>query len=85
MHDDDPGYDAVMNLFRHKCVRCFAPAVTVHEIYPKGMSSDKAALDMDNRVCLCSLCHSWAHLMGTKNSIPALLEARERALGFWTR
>lgn len=74
--------DRIISLFNGRCGRCMvAPAVTVHEIIPKGINSKEAAMDEQNRIALCAACHDWAHLVGTNKSIPELIACREKALG----
>jgi 5-methylcytosine-specific restriction endonuclease McrA len=55
-------------------VRCNARAVTIHEIIPR--SHGNGTMELDNRIPICATCHEWAHSVGTKTSIPVLLQYR---------
>ena len=75
--------DLVLKIFDGRCVRCGRPTNVVHEIVP--ISNGKKYLAIKNRVPLCDFpyensCHSWAHGIGTRNSIPILLEKRAEFL-----
>jgi len=79
----DKDRDFILWLFDNKCVRCGRPAWQIHEIIP--ISHGKEHLLPKNRVPLCysldgESCHSWAHDIGTKNSIPILQTKRKEFL-----
>lgn len=68
----------ILWLFHGKCLKCGKPTVVIHEIIP--VSHGKVALHWTNRVPLCDNHHSWAHDIGTNNSIPILQELRWKFL-----
>ena len=57
-------------LYRRKCVRCRKPYNHIHEIIPKSRNVNWR--EVSNRIPLCLECHTWAHVIGTKNSAPIL-------------
>ena len=65
--DNDPDWDILMSLFGFRCIRCNAPAVTIHEIEPKSHGR-KNAMQFDNRVAICAECHEWCHRYNTKGN-----------------
>jgi 5-methylcytosine-specific restriction endonuclease McrA len=79
MTSNDEYYDFVMEMFRHKCVRCGRNAVNVHEIIPRSRLPKKWMLP-ENRVAICLSCHFWAHRRGAKSSAEELRELREKRL-----
>jgi 5-methylcytosine-specific restriction endonuclease McrA len=70
--------DMYLRIFDGRCVRCGKPTKTLHEIIP--ISHGAKSLAGKNRVPLCTQCHSWAHDVGTKISIPILQEERNEFL-----
>lgn len=73
-NDDEELYE----LFHGRCVRCNQRAVTIHEIIPR--SHGKGTMEKENRIPICAECHSWAHDIGTKTSIPVLQQYRNDAI-----
>lgn len=72
----DRDRDFILWLFDSRCVRCGnTRALHIHEIVP--ISNGKKTLHWKNRIPLCWLCHSWAHDIGTKKSIPILQTKRK--------
>lgn len=79
----DQTRELVLKIFDNKCIMCGRPTKEVHEIIP--ISHGKKYLAVKNRVPLCgfpsdSSCHEWAHKVGTRKSIPVLLEKRAEFL-----
>jgi len=72
-------HDEVLELFRHKCVRCGRHTYIVHEIVPKSRLP-KTWMMPENRVPLCDLCHAWAHQRGAASSAQELRELRTKRL-----
>ena len=75
--------ELVLMIFDSRCILCGRYTREVHEIVP--ISHGKKALAVKNRVPLCgfpndSNCHAWAHNVGTRKSIPILLEKRAEFL-----
>ena len=75
--------ELVLKIFDNKCIMCGRPTKEVHEIIP--ISHGKKYLAVKNRVPLCGNGskdnhHDWAHRIGTRNSIPTLLEKRAEFL-----
>lgn len=68
----------ILWLFDERCVRCWAPSRTIHEIEP--ISHGSHATNWKNRVVICKTCHNWAHDVGTKISIPILKALRQEFL-----
>jgi 5-methylcytosine-specific restriction endonuclease McrA len=66
--------EPILWLFDSRCVNCGIRTNVIHEIKP--VSHGKSSLHWKNRVTLCQRCHSWAHDVGTNNSIPILQEKR---------
>jgi len=79
MSSKDYYYDFVMEIFRHKCVRCGRKAVTVHEIIPRSRLPKKWVLP-ENRVAICAECHYEVHRYGAASSAEELRELREKRL-----
>ena len=46
-------------LFHERCIVCGRSSRIVHEIIPR--SSGKIAINLDNMVVLCSVCHDQVH------------------------
>lgn len=65
----------LLEYFHHKCVRCSAPAVTIHEIIPRSMG--KVSQDRKNKVALCANCHFIVHEFGTGYYREELTRLRE--------
>lgn len=78
----DKDREFIFWLFDNKCIRCGRPTNIIHEIVP--ISHGKSSLHWKNRVPLCDsepmFCHTWAHGVGTNNSIPILQEKRKQFL-----
>ena len=75
--------ELVLKIFDYRCIMCGVPTREVHEIEP--ISHGKKSLAVRNRVPLCGFGsqhnhHDWAHRIGTRNSIPILLEKRAEFL-----
>lgn len=66
--------ERILKVFDYKCVMCGRPTNVIHEIVP--ISHGRKYLAIKNRVPLCEKHHSWAHDIGTNNSIPELQFAR---------
>lgn len=73
----------IYGMFHGRCVRCNSKAVTIHEIIPR--SHGNGTMDIENRVPVCADCHSWAHDVGTKNSIPILQQYRKDILASYDK
>lgn len=69
----------IFEIFHFKCIRCSAPAVTLHEIYPKS-KRPKDWMRPENRVPVCHRCHQVAHRTGTKISAPIFTILRKLRL-----
>lgn len=67
----------VMEIFHHRCVRCFEFASDVNEIIPRSRTKN-AVYDSVNRVPLCRACHEWYHHDGVTEE--KMEELRELAL-----
>ena len=79
----DQTRELVLKIFDNKCIMCGRPTKEVHEIIT--ISHGKKHLAVKNRVPLCGNGskdnhHDWAHRIGTRNSIPVLLEKRAEFL-----
>lgn len=74
----DKDRDFILWLYDNSCIMCGRPTNTIHEVIP--VSHGKIALQVNNRVTLCQKDHSWAHDIGTNNSIPILQEKRKEFL-----
>lgn len=74
----DPSELKLLEIFKHRCVKCQRPFDTIHECVPR--SQGKSSMDFDNRVPICTDCHDWAHRVGTKVSALILLDLREKRL-----
>ena len=72
----DPDYGIIWNRFNGRCVRCNAPAVTIHEIHFR--SEGKASMNIENRIPLCASCHFWAHERDKKNRQAELISCKNR-------
>lgn len=74
----DQDRDYLLWLYDRKCIVCGVFTNVLHEVVP--ISHGKVALHPNNRVTLCQTHHSWAHDVGTRNSIPILQEKRKEFL-----
>ena len=74
----DGDREIIFEMFRHRCIRCFAYAVTIHEIHFR--SEGKRAYLLENRVPLCDDCHQWAHAGQKRERQVELTKLREEAL-----
>lgn len=75
----DKDRDYILWLYDNQCIICGAHhTITIHEVIP--VSHGKVALQINNRVTLCQKHHSWAHDIGTNNSIPILQQKRKEFL-----
>lgn len=74
----DKDREVILKVFDRKCVVCGKLTNVIHEIKP--ISSGRKSLAIKNRVPLCRTHHSWAHDVGTNNSIPILQEKRAESL-----
>ena len=50
--------------YNERCIVCGRHSRIVHEIIPR--SSGKIAVNIDNMVVLCNLCHDYAHSVGSQ-------------------
>ena len=73
--NDEEVKQKVREFFGFRCLLCFKPAWTVHEIIPR--SAGKKALEFDNRVVLCNDCHDKVHSK-MSHYIPLLQEKRKK-------
>ena len=64
-------------LFHERCVVCGRYSRIVHEIIPRA--SGEIAINLDNMVVLCNICHDHAHSVGSKISEETLLIYRDKA------
>jgi len=76
---DDIYHNDVLELFHHRCIKCPRPTEIVHEIVPRSRRP-KTWMSPENRVSLCSECHSWAHERGARASAEELTFLREKRL-----
>ena len=65
-------------LFHERCVVCGRYSRIVHEIIPR--SSGKIAINLDNMVVLCNICHDQAHCVGSEVAEETLKLYREDAI-----
>ena len=73
----------IYNMFHGRCIRCNSKAVAIHEIIPR--SHGKESMNIENYAPVCADCHSWAHDIGTKNSIPILQQYRKDVLASYDK
>ncbi len=66
------------------CIRCEAPAVTLHEIIPRSLYPEWYT-DVFNSVPICQKCHTWAHLNGEASRAKLREKAVKRLqmIGAW--
>jgi 5-methylcytosine-specific restriction endonuclease McrA len=64
-------------LFHERCVVCGRYSRIVHEIIPR--SHGKVAINLDNMVVLCNICHDHAHSVGSEVSEETLKLYRDGA------
>ena len=57
---------------------CGRHSLIVHEIIPR--SHGKVAINIDNMVVLCNLCHDYAHSVGSKVAQEVLQLYKEEAI-----
>jgi len=69
------------DLYHEKCVICSRSSRIVHEIIPR--SSGKIAINLENMVVLCGMCHDWAHSVGSKIAEKTLKIYKQRAIKRW--
>lgn len=66
------------------CIRCQAPAVTLHEIIPKSLYPEWYT-DVFNSVPICQKCHEWAALNGeaSRAKLREMVVKRLQRIGVW--
>ncbi len=64
--------------YHERCIVCGRHSLIVHEIIPR--SHGKIAINIDNMVVLCNICHDHAHSVGSKVSQETLNIYKERAI-----
>ena len=66
------------------CIRCQAPAVTLHEIIPRSLYPEWYT-DVFNSVPICQKCHAWAHLNGeaSRAKLREMAVKRLQMIGMW--
>jgi 5-methylcytosine-specific restriction endonuclease McrA len=65
-------------LYKERCIVCGRHSRIVHEIIAR--SSGKVAINIDNMVILCDLCHDYAHSMGSNVAEEMLQLYRQDAI-----
>ncbi|MFA9409405.1 MAG: HNH endonuclease [Candidatus Dadabacteria bacterium] len=65
-------------LFHERCIVCGRHSRIVHEVIPR--SSGKIAINLDNMVVLCNICHDHAHSVGSEISEETLLIYRNKGI-----
>lgn len=55
----DPLWDEVWEELGGVCVMCLNPASSIHEVIPRSKLPNAALLDKNNRVTLCTPCHTY--------------------------
>jgi 5-methylcytosine-specific restriction endonuclease McrA len=81
---DDPGYDAIWQSMGGKCVVCGKPAVTIHEIVPKGRCVGDWRVP-ENRITVCCGCHEMIHLEGSREWEDQLRRLRLKAVAKYAK
>jgi len=64
--------------YNERCIVCGRHSRIVHEIIPR--SSGKIAVNIDNMVILCGLCHDYAHSVGSQVAEEVLELYRQHAI-----
>ena len=64
--------------YNERCIVCGRHSRIVHEIIPR--SSGKIAVNIDNMVVLCNLCHDYAHSVGSQVAEKVLKLYRQDAI-----
>ena len=66
-------------VYENRCARCGTPSKVIHEIEPRSLRPADW-WELDNMVVLCSVCHTWAEELGTRERADELRQCRERVL-----
>lgn len=74
----------IFEQFHFKCVRCSAPAVTLHEIHPRS-KRPKDWMTPENRIPVCHKCHQTIHRYGTRIYAGILIVLRKERLKEYAR
>lgn len=69
--------------YHEKCIVCGRHSQIVHEIIPR--SSGKIAINLENMVILCNLCHDYAHSCGSEVAEETLKLYQQKALRRWQK
>ena len=69
------------DFYHEKCIVCGRRSRIVHEIIPR--SSGNIAINLDNMVVLCELCHGYAHSVGSEVAEETLKLYQQRAIKRW--
>lgn len=77
--DDATEYPDIIAIYHNRCVRCWkVGSLAVHEIVPKSKSRNWKRFD--NRIPLCTECHTYVHKYGALNFADKLRKLRVERL-----
>jgi len=75
----DKLWSSVWELYEGICILCYSAASSVHEIVPRSVRP-QFWNTLDNRVTLCTYCHSMIHSKNPADYVELLIVKRDQLL-----